>query len=494
MLTGVVTDQASGLPLPGATVVVTDSAGHVYTTTADINGRYVFTGTPAAPLVPGNATVAGSAPGYGSDVQTKSLVGGTTNVQDLQLPPTVLTGVVTDQATGLPLPGATVVVTDSAGHVYTTTADINGRYVFTGTPAAPLDPGNATVVGNAPGYGADVQTKSLTSGTTNTQDLQLPPTVLTGVVTDQATGLPLPGATVVVTDSAGHVYTTTADLNGRYVFTGTPAAPLASATPRSPAAPPAITWTWPSPPSSAVRPTSRTCSCRPPSSPAWSDGVVYIDVDGDGVYSPTVDIPQAGITVVVTDTNGVTYTLTTNAGGYFSQTVPAGPTVVDVDQSGLPPGVGLTIGSTDPTTVVVPPNGIATDNTGYARILLELSKIVAPGQPATFKHGDDIRFTIIVTNASVISVTNVLVTENIPDGLVLSPNDNNGWTLMPGGLHSDQAHPRPDATQRSRVGDSHHARRNRPGDDGRQQGHRDGCRPTATAPRCPTSSWKRTWM
>ena len=239
VLTGVVTDQATGLPLPGATVVVTDSAGHVYTTTADINGRYVFTGTPAAPLDPGNATVVGSAPGYGADVQTKSLTSGTTNIQDLQLPPTVLTGVVTDQATGLPLPGATVVVTDSAGHVYTTTADINGRYVFTGTPAAPLVSGNATVAGSAPGYGADVQTKSLASGTTNVQDLQLPPTVLTGVVTDQATGLPLPGATVVVTDSAGHVYTTTADINGRYVFTGTPAAPLVAGTPRSPAAPPA---------------------------------------------------------------------------------------------------------------------------------------------------------------------------------------------------------------------------------------------------------------
>jgi uncharacterized repeat protein (TIGR01451 family) len=64
VLTGVVTDVLSGLPIPGATVVFTDAAGVVFTATSGIDGRYTFTSTPSNPIAYGPGTVTGSAAGY----------------------------------------------------------------------------------------------------------------------------------------------------------------------------------------------------------------------------------------------------------------------------------------------------------------------------------------------------------------------------------------------------------------------------------------------
>jgi hypothetical protein len=116
-------------------------------------------------------------PGYGSDSQIKNIVAGATNTQNLSLPPTILTGVVTDRNTGVIIAGAVVTVTDSAGHVYTTTTDINGVYTFTSTLTQPLAAGDATVEADSvSGYGSDSQVKNIVAGTTNTQNLSLPPT------------------------------------------------------------------------------------------------------------------------------------------------------------------------------------------------------------------------------------------------------------------------------------------------------------------------------
>ncbi len=64
VLTGVVTDVLSGLPIPGATVVFTDAAGTIFTATTGIDGRYTFTSTAEKPMAYGPGTVTGSAPGY----------------------------------------------------------------------------------------------------------------------------------------------------------------------------------------------------------------------------------------------------------------------------------------------------------------------------------------------------------------------------------------------------------------------------------------------
>lgn len=100
-------------------------------------------------------------------------------------------------------------------------------------------------------------------------------------------------------------------------------------------------------------------------------GRVYYDANGNGTYDAGTDVPQENVSVVITDKNGLVYTVTTDASGIFLQSVPSGNTTVDVDETTLT-GISnptLTTNAagegTDPTVVNVPTGGIGTDNTGF---------------------------------------------------------------------------------------------------------------------------------
>lgn len=94
-------------------------------------------------------------------------------------------------------------------------------------------------------------------------------------------------------------------------------------------------------------------------------GILYLDQNGDGVYTVGIDVPFAGVDVKVTDSQGIVHTVTTNESGIYTVTVPVGEATVDVVDSTLPATNGLTNGSNDTTTVIVPINGIAVDDVGY---------------------------------------------------------------------------------------------------------------------------------
>jgi uncharacterized repeat protein (TIGR01451 family) len=153
------------------------------------------------------------------------------------------------------------------------------------------------------------------------------------------------------------------------------------------------------------------------------NGTVYLDEDGDGVYTPGTDTPLSGVDVVITDTNGTSYTVTTDGNGYFSQIVPPGDTQVDVDDADLPAGVSLTTGSTDPTTVNVPVGGTATDDTGYVQITtlpqLHLDKRVSPGNVAS--PGDTLTYTLAYSNSGTSMATGVVITDFIPANTTYLP-------------------------------------------------------------------------
>jgi len=479
VLTGVVTDAVTGQVLPGAIVTVTDSGGHVYTTIADVNGRYVFTGTLSAPLDPGAATVTASAPGYDVDIQSPTIVAGTINIQDLQLSPTRRIDITATPACILGVPHLQYSITpvnftpgDNPITIRWLKVDDNGiLYTYTGQPLsqtmlwpeAAKDsegrglqwPGWSVVDGELVYVGSLVRPQvkvqfEVNPDSTITVDYPQPrpgcvtePQMVKGTIFIDEDGdgvytpgvdTPLPNIMLSITPNSGTPYTVTTDSNGAY----SQLVPAGEAVVKvdDSSLPQEITLS----PGS----TDPTSIMTPPGGVAIVDvgytlmselvnGTIYIDENGDGVYTPGVDTPLPGVSIVITDSVGVSYTVMTDASGYYSQTVPAGETVVDVDDTTLPAGVGLTLGSTDPTTVVVPPGGAGRDDTGYARIVLGLAKFVSPGQPATFRLGDDVRFTIVFTNASVIAVRDVVVTEHIPDGLIYSPNDDNGWTLSPDG-------------------------------------------------------------
>jgi len=93
------------------------------------------------------------------------------------------------------------------------------------------------------------------------------------------------------------------------------------------------------------------------------EGTVFNDLNANGIQDPGEPGIQ-GVSVVVTDSQGATLTLTTDANGKYTTTVPVGPTVTDIVESTLPPGYQQTAG-TDPTTLVVLAGETATDIDGY---------------------------------------------------------------------------------------------------------------------------------
>jgi len=102
---------------------------------------------------------------------------------------------------------------------------------------------------------------------------------------------------------------------------------------------------------------------------------VYEDVNGNGLYEVGIDTPLANVDVVITDSAATSYTVATDASGYFSQVVVPGATIVDVDTTDpqMPAGVVLTDNTfgqgSDPSVVTVPDGGVGTDNTGYVGLV-----------------------------------------------------------------------------------------------------------------------------
>ncbi|NKQ40760.1 MAG: hypothetical protein HF962_04235, partial [Sulfurovum sp.] len=88
--------------------------------------------------------------------------------------------------------------------------------------------------------------------------------------------------------------------------------------------------------------------------PATLNGHLYNDLNGNG----TQDVGEpdlANVDVVVTDANGTTQTVTTDANGDYTATgLSAGDATADIDEATLPAGSVQTEG-TDPTTVTIAP-------------------------------------------------------------------------------------------------------------------------------------------
>lgn len=139
-------------------------------------------------------------------------------------------------------------------------------------------------------------------------------------------------------------------------------------------------------------------------------GTVYLDVDANGLYNSSIDTPLANVTVTITDTNGTIYTVQTNSSGYYSQTVAAGSTQVDVQDAQLPTGVLIGQGNTDPRSVTVPAGGTATASFPYVTPLLIDKDAWTP----TVVAGTAVTYTIRLYNVSAYTLTNVLISDTLP--------------------------------------------------------------------------------
>lgn len=63
------------------------------------------------------------------------------------------------------------------------------------------------------------------------------------------------------------------------------------------------------------------------------------------------------------------------------------------------------------------------------RVDVALAKRVADGQPSPVRAGDDVRYTLTITNQGSATIGEVVVCDHLPAGFVLSPNDDGGWSI-----------------------------------------------------------------
>jgi len=218
-ISGRVTDEVTGYPIPGAAITLGEIYGVWYTDSA---GHYVCDSIPV-----GGYWVTAYATGYQEETYPESVIvfeGENTPDIDFALAPTgspeygSISGRVTDQVTGLPIIGAHLLATGLDTYCFGEAwSDSSGYYII-----EDLCVGIWQVQASKPGYHTQIypDTVSVVEGqTTPDIDFALTPAgemgSISGRVTDEATGIGLPMAHVLVYDSthlAGHAWTDTAGL------------------------------------------------------------------------------------------------------------------------------------------------------------------------------------------------------------------------------------------------------------------------------------------
>ncbi|MBK8562977.1 MAG: DUF11 domain-containing protein [Saprospiraceae bacterium] len=174
---------------------------------------------------------------------------------------------------------------------------------------------------------------------------------------------------------------------------------------------------------------------------------VWNDADNDGQQDPNENgVPGIIVNLYSSDSTLIATDTTDANGGYFFPDLPPGNYYVEFEINTVPPGF-------EPTT---PNSGNdATDSdgdpvSGWTDIIkiepgevdttidfgifggefdLALKKGLAPGQSSLVDIGDDVRYSIKITNEGNLPAYHIDVTDNIPTGMALSPNDPL-WTLV----------------------------------------------------------------
>jgi sugar lactone lactonase YvrE len=211
VITGTVTDSLTGLQLTTVMVTIKDALIASYTTQTDSNGKYTVSG-----FAPGNFSATFMKSGYIQKTLNGTCAIGRTQTLDIQLvaiPP--LNVAITSPPDGAVIDSSPVLVTGNVSN--DATVAINGLQASVSSGAfsvsVPLNEGLNSITAIATDqYNQSASQKlNVTLATKGS---------IAGTVTHSSTGLPLPSATVSVTDSLSHIQTVSTDGNGQYLIPG----------------------------------------------------------------------------------------------------------------------------------------------------------------------------------------------------------------------------------------------------------------------------------
>ena len=455
--------QDPGEPnLANVDVIVTDSNGDMQTVTTDANGDWT------AMIPPGltSADIDETDPDYPDDyIQTEGedptlilAVAGLANdggIDGYFGNAEIFGHVYIDtngdgnQDAGEPnLPNLDVVITDSNGDMQTVTTDDNGDWVATVPPGSTVANVDETDSNYPTDYvqteGDDPTTVVAVAGdlTDAGNDGYHDPTSIFGhlYIDSNGNGMQDPGepnlanVDVIVTDSNGDMQTVTTDANGDWTAMIPPGLTSANIDETDPDYPDDYIQTEGDDPTLilAVAGLANDGGIDGYFGDAEIFGHVYIDTNGDGNQDAgEPNLPNLG--VVITDSNGVTQTVTTDANGDYSATVPPGITEVDVIE---PPGYIQTEGI-DPSlvTAVV---GIPMD--------AGIDGFYNPGEVAGHLYLDTNGNGVQDAGDPDLANVDVIITDSNGDMQTVTTDDNGDWvaTVPPGTTSADVDETDPD--------------------------------------------------
>ena len=212
-IAGTVTDSSTTNPISGALVQVFDDSILVGFSDTDINGDYTIPS-----LAVGTYAVVATSTDHQLEVQGANVVANTTTTVNFALDPDpgAIAGKVTNAATNVGIPSATVLVFQNFTLVASLLTDTNGDYFVPGLPAD-----NYIVIAGAANFETAAAGAAVSSNNTTTANLALDPDpgIISGTVTDAATSDPIAGATIEVFDSAVLIAVAVTDPNGNYQVT-----------------------------------------------------------------------------------------------------------------------------------------------------------------------------------------------------------------------------------------------------------------------------------
>lgn len=414
------TEDGADAGIAGVIVRITDVLGVVRNVTTNATGDWTVSVPPGATIIDVlelDATFpTGGIHREGTDPNTVTAVAGaTTNGgKDGYYFPGTVTGHVyldvngngTQDSGEPPLPNVNVFVTTSTGTVLTLTTDSSGNW------SASVPPGGTT---------ADVDDSDLPTGAVRTQGDD--PTSFTAVAAQVVQGgidgyfvpatvsghlyidrngngveddgdLPLPSVSVQITNSLGVVQTVVTNSSGDWSVSVPPGSTIADIVDTDPDIPAGSVRTEGTDPTTVTAVAGVTANAGKDGfyRAANLTGHLYIDSNGNG-SEDSGEPGLANVTVTITDSLGVVRTVSTNASGNWSVSVPPGSTTVDVDQSDpdFPAGGTLSQGSDPVTITAVPGTNPVVGPIGY-RILGVVTGVLYvdtnnngtrnPGEPA----------------------------------------------------------------------------------------------------------------